>query len=166
MGYWTNYSLASVSPRGLTITWWGCYGLCFWHKPTELANSFSFCCFVCFCLYGPFSCISFHKFSRQLSAFSLCSCGLISAVLDFSTLYLFMKVSLSPDVILCGWLGLKHQLTNLLFPQLFSLTALCSRSCIVSQLYGPTALCCQSSIASQLYFPSDCETRVSCNLKL
>ena len=32
----------------------------------------------------------------------------------FRQLYkdLFMKVSLSPDVILCGWLGLKHQLTN------------------------------------------------------
>ena len=28
-------------------------------------------------------------------------------------LYVFMKVSLSPDIILCGWLGLKHQLTNL-----------------------------------------------------
>ena len=27
-------------------------------------------------------------------------------------IYLFMKVSFSPDVILCGWLGLKHQLTN------------------------------------------------------
>ena len=25
---------------------------------------------------------------------------------------LFMKVSLSPDIILCGWLGSKHQLTN------------------------------------------------------
>ena len=28
-------------------------------------------------------------------------------------MYLYlMKVSLSPDIILCGWLGLKHQLTN------------------------------------------------------
>ena len=27
-------------------------------------------------------------------------------------LYISMKVSLSPDVILCGWPGLKHQLTN------------------------------------------------------
>ena len=31
---------------------------------------FRFC--VCFCLYGPFNCISLHEFSRQLSAFSLC----------------------------------------------------------------------------------------------
>ena len=28
------------SPRGLTFTWWGCYGLCLRHKPTELAHSF------------------------------------------------------------------------------------------------------------------------------
>ena len=72
------------------------------HQPSLPPPFFLFCSCVCFCLYSPFSCISFHKFSRQLSAFSLCSCGLISAVLDFSTLYLFMKVSLSPDVILCG----------------------------------------------------------------
>ena len=73
---------------------------------TELAHSFLFCSCVYFCLYGPFNCISFHKFSRQLSAFSLCSCGLISALPVLTTVYLFMKVSFSPDVILCGWLGL------------------------------------------------------------
>ena len=43
-----------VSPRFLlTFTWWGCYGLSFWHKPTELARSFLFCSCVCFCLHGP-----------------------------------------------------------------------------------------------------------------
>ena len=57
--------------RGLTFTWWGCCGLCFWHKPTELAHSFLFCSCVRFCLYGPFNCISFHKFSQQLSTFYL-----------------------------------------------------------------------------------------------
>ena len=51
---------------------------------------------------GPFNRILFHKFSRQLSAFSLCSSGLISALLVLSTIYLFMKASLSPDIILCG----------------------------------------------------------------
>ena len=30
-----------------------------------------FCSCVCFCLYSPFNCILFHKFSRQLSTFSL-----------------------------------------------------------------------------------------------
>ena len=74
--------------------------------------NFLFCSCVYFCLYGPFNCISFCNFSRQLSTFSLCSSGLISASWVLSTTYLFMKVSSSPDIILCGWLGLKHQLTN------------------------------------------------------
>ena len=81
---------------------------CLWHKLIELAHSFLFCACVYFCLYGPFNCISFHKFSRQLSAFLLSSSGL----LVLSSIYLFMKVSLSPDIILCGWPGLEHQLTN------------------------------------------------------
>ena len=65
--------LCSASPRGLTFTWWGCCDLCQRYKPTELTHFFfnilSSC--VCFCLYGPFGCISFHTFSRQLSAFSI-----------------------------------------------------------------------------------------------
>ena len=36
------------------------------------------------------------------SLLSHCSPGLISAVLVLSTIFLFVKVSLSPDVILCG----------------------------------------------------------------
>ena len=82
------------------------------HSCPKLAHSFFSSC-VYFCLYCPFNCISFHKFSRQLSAFSSCSSSLNSALLVLSTLYLFMKVPLSPDIILCGWLGLKHQLTEL-----------------------------------------------------
>ena len=70
----TTYSLCR-----LMFSWWGCYGLCPRYKQTQLAHSFLFCSCVCFCLYGPFNCISFHKFSQQLSAFSLCSSGLISA---------------------------------------------------------------------------------------
>ena len=81
-----------AGPYGLTFTWWGCCGLCFWHKPTELAHSVLICSCVYFCLYGPFNCISFYKFSQQLSAFSLCSSGLISTLLVLSTRYLFMKV--------------------------------------------------------------------------
>ena len=67
---------------------------------------------VYFCLYGPFNRISFHKFSRQLSAFSLCSSRFISASLVLSTVCLFIKVSFGPDVIPSDWLGLEHQLTN------------------------------------------------------
>ena len=33
---------------------------CLFHKPSELAHSLSFCSCVCFCLYGPFNCISFR----------------------------------------------------------------------------------------------------------
>ena len=64
------------SLRGLTFTWWGCYGSCLRHKPTELAHSFYSVLASVSAFYGPFNCISFHKFSRQLSAFSLCSSGL------------------------------------------------------------------------------------------
>ena len=107
----TNYP--PPRPRGLTFTWWGCYSLCQRHKATEHAHSFLFCSCVYFCLYGPFNCISFHKFSRQLSVFSLCSSGLISALLVLSTIFLFMKVSFCPDIIPSGSLGSKHQfLTN------------------------------------------------------
>ena len=54
-----------------------------WHKPTELAHSFLFCSCVYFCLYGHFNFISFHEFSRQLSVFSLCPCGLSSGFWSF-----------------------------------------------------------------------------------
>ena len=47
------------------------------------------------CSYGPFTCISFHKFSRQCSVFSLWSPHLISALLALSTIYLFLTVSLN-----------------------------------------------------------------------
>ena len=56
-----NYSLAVVpkgSPsRGGDVT------VHVWHKPAELTHSSLFCSCVYFCLYGPFNCISFHKFS-------------------------------------------------------------------------------------------------------
>ena len=104
---------SSFRPRGLTFTWWGCCGLSLWLKQNR-ACPLLFILFLClFLSLWPFNCISFHKFSRPLSAFSLCSSGLISALLILSIIYLFMKVSVSPDItILCGWLGLKHQLTN------------------------------------------------------
>ena len=46
----------------------------------------------------------FHSINSpdNSSLFSLCSSGLNSVLLVLSTIYLFMKVSLSPDVILCG----------------------------------------------------------------
>ena len=80
--------LFKEGPRGLTSTWWVCYGLCL-IKPTELAHSFLLCVCVYFCLYGPFNCISFHGFSRQLSVFWLCSSGFISVLLILSTIYIY-----------------------------------------------------------------------------
>ena len=53
----------SGPPFRQTVTWWGSYGLCIWHTPTELAHSFFFCSCVCICFYGPFNCILFHKIS-------------------------------------------------------------------------------------------------------
>ena len=64
-------------PRGFTFTWWGCCDLCQRHKPAALAHSFLLCSCVYFGLSGPFNCI-------------------------FSTIYLFMKISLSPGITLCG----------------------------------------------------------------
>ena len=40
------------------------------------------------------------------------SSSLNSALLVISTIYLFMKVSFSPDIIPSGWLDWKHQLIN------------------------------------------------------
>ena len=103
-----------LSPRGLTFTWWGFYGLCLtWTNRAcpLLFQKKKICSDIYFCLYGLFNCISFHKFSRQLSVFWFCSSGLVSASLILSTIYLFMK-SLSPDMIHSGWLGSKHQVTN------------------------------------------------------
>ena len=99
------------SPYGLTFTWWGCYGLCLWHKPTELPHSFLFCSCVCFCLYVPFNCISSINSPDN---FLLSHSVLLVLFLPYWSfqLYLFVKVSLSPDVILHGWLGLKHQLAK------------------------------------------------------
>ena len=105
------YIVQQVSPRAhLHVV--GMLRLCLWHKPAELAHSFLFCSYVCFCLYGPSNCISFHKFSRQLSAFSLCSSSLISALLVLSAIYLFTKASFSPNIILCDWLLSHQHLTN------------------------------------------------------
>ena len=86
-------------------------------KSTELAHSFLLCSCVYFCLYGPFNCISFHKFSRQLSTFSLFFQSSFFLIGPFN---ISMKVSFSPVLILCGWLGLKRQQTNLFMEASFS----------------------------------------------
>ena len=54
--------LSTICLHGLTFTRW--------HKPTQLTHSFLFYSCVCFCLYGPFNFISFHRSSRQNSPLS------------------------------------------------------------------------------------------------
>ena len=55
-------------------------------QAAELAHSCLLCSCVCFCLYGPFNCISFHKFSRHHSAFSVCSSGCYFCLLVLLTI--------------------------------------------------------------------------------
>ena len=82
--------------------------LCFWHKPTELAHSFIFCSCVYFCLYDPFSCILFiNSHNKSLLSHSVLPM-LFLPYWSFQLYIFFMKVSFSPDIMLCGWLGLKH----------------------------------------------------------
>ena len=55
---WSSWQNSKFSfgkgPRALSFTWWECCGLCFWHKPIELAHFFLFSFCVYFCLYGLF----------------------------------------------------------------------------------------------------------------
>ena len=86
--------------------------LSLWHDPTELAHSFLFCSCVYFCLYGPFHLYFIPsilpttlRFLALLFQWYFCLIG------PFSCISL-MKLSFSPDLILCGWLDLECQLTN------------------------------------------------------
>ena len=68
------------------------------------------CCFI-YVFLALLNVFYYHTFSRQLSAFSLCF-FLSLPLLVLSTIELSVKVSLSPDIIVCGWLGWKHRLTR------------------------------------------------------
>ena len=75
--------------------WWGCCGLCLWHKPTQLAHSFSSILLsisVFMALSEVFHSINSPK-NFPVSTFSLCSSSLLSASLVLSTTYLSVKVS-------------------------------------------------------------------------
>ena len=81
-----------------------------------LLHSFFFpCSCVFFCLYGPFNCISFYKIlPTNLRFLTLFIRSYFCLSDPFTSLYIYISIksSFSPDVILCGWLGWKHQLTN------------------------------------------------------
>ena len=92
-------SPSALSPRELTFTWWGCCTFYFWHKPTTFAHSV-FILFLClFLSLWPFQLYFIPHILLTLSAFLLCSSGLISSFLVLSTVYFFMKVSFGPDII-------------------------------------------------------------------
>ena len=101
---WVTYQLRTcpVVPGKITSMWWERYGLCQPSLPTPFYSVL-----VSISVFMALSTV-FHSitFSRQLAAFSLCSSGLFffffSAFLVLSVIYLFMKVSFSPDIILCG----------------------------------------------------------------
>ena len=56
----------------------------------------------CFCLYGPFNSILFHKFILITLRFLTQFFRPYFCLMVLSTIYLFTKVSFSPDIILCG----------------------------------------------------------------
>ena len=73
--------------RGVDVT------VCVW----KCVHSCLFSTCVYFYHYGPFNCISFRTLQRLAMAIEYEMC--------------WSKL-MSPDIILCGWLGLKHQLTK------------------------------------------------------
>ena len=97
----TCLSVCPFCPRGLTFTWWGRYGSCLRHEPTELAHSFC-SVLVSISVFMAFSTV-FHSInSPDNSVFTLYSSGPIPALLVLSTICLFMKVSFSPGIIPSG----------------------------------------------------------------
>ena len=101
---------SDVGPRGFALSWWECYGLCLNTNQPSLPTLFYYV-LVSVSVFAALSTV-FPINSPEKSAFSPGSSGLISTLSVFSTTYLCMKFSLSSDEILCGWPGLKHQLTD------------------------------------------------------
>ena len=92
-----------------SFTWSGCCGLCFWRQPTELAHCFFLnSVLVSIPVFMSLSTV-FHSInipdnsplSHSVLPVLFLLCWSLQQLYD----YLWMKVSFSPDVILCGWLG-------------------------------------------------------------
>ena len=96
-------------PNGLT-SWWICYSLCLRHKPTELTHSFH-SVLVSVSVIMALSTV-FHSVNSPNNSPLLTVLLFLFLPYWSFQLYLFMKVSFSLDIILCGWLGLKHRLAN------------------------------------------------------
>ena len=98
----TSLVLVCVRPHGFTFTWWGFGGLCQRHKPTELVHSFLFCSCVYISLCGLLTVFHSIILLTTLRCLTLFFSSHNFSLLAFSAICLFMKVSLSPDIILCG----------------------------------------------------------------
>ena len=97
-------------PDCFPIHWGGCC-FCFWQNQLSLPTLFH-SVLVSVSVFMAISTV-FHPYIFLTTLLSHCSSGLISALFVLWAIYFFlMKVSFSPDIILCGWLGLKHQPTN------------------------------------------------------
>ena len=96
-------------PHGLTFTWWGCCRLCLWHKLPSLPTPV-YSVLVSVSVFMGLSTVFYSINSLDNSPLSHFVLPVL--FLPYSTIYLFMKVFLSPDIILCGWLRFKHQLTD------------------------------------------------------
>ena len=97
--YLLSSSSSSSCPRGL-ITWWGCCGLCFDMNRLSLPTPF-YSVLVSVSVFMALS-IVFHSINSP-DIFSLSHSVLPVLLLPYWSfqIYLFMKVSLSPDIILC-----------------------------------------------------------------
>ena len=88
----------SESPRVLTITWWACYELCFWQKPTEPAHSFLFCSCVSFCVLWPFQVYFISINSPDNSQFS--HSVLVVLALPYWSFQLYISLWKSPSALI------------------------------------------------------------------
>ena len=97
----------------LTFTWWRCCRLCLltytnWACPLFF-DSALVSVSVFMAILTVFHSINFpnnSSFFHSVRLVFFCFTG------PFNYIYIFMKVSLSFAIILCGWLGLKHQRTT------------------------------------------------------
>ena len=91
-------------PQRLTFTWWVCCSLFF--DRNQPSTTF-YSVLVSISVFIALSTIFHFINSPDNSPLSHCSSSLISALMVLSAIYLFMKVSFSPEVILLWLIGLK-----------------------------------------------------------
>ena len=108
------FHFLSISSRGIPFSWCGCYGLSLRHKLTEFAHSFC-SVLVSVSVFMALSTVFHSTNSPDISPLSH-SVLLVFLFLPYWSFQLYISLWKSSSaliiIILCGWLGLKHQLTN------------------------------------------------------